>query len=118
MAANDSEPCSLSGWTCDWILARSTELGRSAVTVSPSSVLNSPGAPKSSSAWRQSRPRFAPESSRGGTWAYHLRGRGIEYVLDGSDHDYSVTDFNDVPMVAGRPTARPCRPSWRRSAAL
>jgi hypothetical protein len=50
-------------------------------------------------------------------WAYHLRERGIEQVLDLSEHDYGATDFNGVPMVAGWPTARPCQPSLRISAA-
>jgi hypothetical protein len=36
-------------------------------------------------------------------WAYGLRDRGIEQVLDLSDHDYGAADFNGVPMIAGWP---------------
>jgi hypothetical protein len=36
-------------------------------------------------------------------WAYGLRDRGIEQVLDLSDHDYGATDFNGMPMIAGWP---------------
>jgi len=36
-------------------------------------------------------------------WAYGLRDRGIQQVLDLSDHDYGATDFNGVPMIAGWP---------------
>ena len=36
-------------------------------------------------------------------WAYPLRDRGIEQVLDLSDRDYGAKDFNGVPMIAGWP---------------
>ena len=36
-------------------------------------------------------------------WAYGLRDRGIEQVLDLSEDDYGIRDFNGVTMVAGWP---------------
>jgi len=36
-------------------------------------------------------------------WAYPLRDRGIEQVLDLTDKDYAARDFNGVPMIAGWP---------------
>lgn len=36
-------------------------------------------------------------------WAYYLRDRGIEQVLDLTENDCGATDFNGVPMIAGWP---------------
>ena len=57
-------------------------------------------------------PNYTPDN-----WAYGLRDRGIEQVLDLSEADYGTRIFNGVTMIAGWPHYPACQPSWRTSAA-